>query len=141
MRGKITLSIIKPCAVSKNYCGQILSMFNEAGFKIIALKLLKLEKEKAELFYEVHKSRSFYQHLVGFMTSGPVIAIILYKDNAVEDFRKLIGATNPAEAEKGTVRQLYGESVERNAVHGSDSDENAIRESFFFFSENDRHYE
>lgn len=138
MPGKITFSMIKPSAVDKNLTGKIIDKFTEAGFKVIALRLLKMERRQAEIFYEIHKDRPFYISLVEFMSSRPVVVMILSKDNAVDDFRKLIGSTDPANAEEGTVRKLYGESIERNAVHGSDSDENAIRESNFFFSEIDR---
>ena len=138
MAGEITFTIIKPCAVNKNYTGHILSMFNKTGFKIIALKLTKLNKKEAELFYNAHKGKPFYESLVEFMSSAPLVAAILYKENAVEEFRKLIGCTNPANADEGTVRKLYGENVQQNAVHGSDSDENAIIESNFFFTESER---
>ena len=140
MAGQITFTMIKPCAVGKNYIGQIISMIQDAGFKIIALKLTRLDKQKAGKFYEVHKERPFYNSLVEFMSSGPIVALIVQKDNAVDDFRKLIGATNPAEAAEGTIRKFYGESIDKNAVHGSDSDENAINECSFFFSEFERQY-
>jgi nucleoside-diphosphate kinase len=113
-------------------------MINEAGFRIIAMKYTHLTTEQARLFYAVHKERPFYHDLVSFMTSGPIVAAILEKDNAVADFRKLIGATNPANAEEGTIRKIYAESIERNAVHGSDSDENAKIEGDFFFSSLER---
>ena len=129
MAGNITLTMIKPDAVSKNYTGGILRMINEAGFRICAMKLCKLSREQAESFYAVHRERPFYTGLVEFMSSGPVVAAILEKENAVNDFRELIGATNPANAAPGTVRALYAEDVQRNAVHGSDSDENAMIES------------
>ena len=138
MTGKITLIMIKPDAVGKNYIGPILNKINEAGFEIIAMKYTKLSLEQAQSFYAVHKERPFYNSLVEFMSSGPIIAAILKKENAVNEFRKLIGATNPAEAEEGTIRKLYAESMQNNAVHGSDSDENAIIESDFFFSKNER---
>ena len=138
MTGKITLTIIKPTAFRNNNGGAILKMINEAGFKFRALKLLKLGPEQAGLFYSVHKGKPFYNSLVQFMSSGPVIAAILEKDNAVEDFRVLIGATDPAKAEKGTIRYLYGTDLQQNAVHGSDSDENAVIESDFFFSKVER---
>jgi nucleoside-diphosphate kinase len=110
-------------------------MINKAGFRIVALKMTHLSEEKAGAFYEVHKERPFYGELVKFMSRGPITAAILQKDNAVEDFRKLIGATNPANAEDGTIRKLYAASVGENAVHGSDSDENAAIEGNFFFSQ------
>ena len=138
MSGRLTLTMIKPDAVKNNYIGPILAMINEAGFKIKAMKYTKLTKEQAQLFYEVHKERPFYGELVDFMSSGPIVAAILEKDNAVEDFRKLIGATNPAEAEEGTIRKKFATSLSENAVHGSDSDENAIIEGDFHFSKCER---
>lgn len=138
MAGKITLTIIKPTAFRNNNAGAILKMINEAGFKFRALKLLQMSPEQAGQFYAVHKGKPFYSSLVQFMSSGPVIAALLEKDNAVEDFRVLIGATDPAKAEEGTVRYLYGTDLQQNAVHGSDSDENAVIESDFFFSKVER---
>lgn len=138
MSGKITLTMIKPTAVSKGYIGGILAKINEAGFKIRAMKYMKLSEEQAMLFYAVHKERPFYKDLVNFMSSGPIVAAILEKENAVEEYRKTIGATNPENAEEGTVRALYGSNIQENAVHGSDSDENAIIESAFFFSKTER---
>lgn len=129
-----TFSMIKPDATKKGYTGAILQMINNAGFRIAAMKMTYLSKEKAGAFYEVHKERPFYIELVEFMSSGPITALILEKENAIEDFRKLIGATNPANADEGTIRKLYASSVGQNAVHGSDSDENAIIEGDFFFS-------
>lgn len=126
--------MIKPDATEKNYTGAILQMISEAGFKIAAMKMTRLSKEKAGAFYEIHKERPFYGELVEFMSRGPITALILEKENAVEDFRKLIGATNPANAQDGTIRKLYAASVSENAVHGSDSDENAAIEGDFFFS-------
>ncbi len=134
MTGKQTFTIIKPDAVKRNLTGAILQKINEAGFTIKALQMLRLTREEACAFYEVHKERAFYDDLTEFMSSGPVVAAILVKDNAVEDFRKLIGATDPNAAAEGTVRKLFAESKSKNAVHGSDSDENAIIESDFFFS-------
>jgi len=134
MSGDITFAIIKPNAVRTGKTGPILSMINEAGFEIAAMKMLRMTKEQAESFYEVHREKGFFESLVEFMTSGPVFVMILRHENAVEEFRKLIGATDPAKAEPGTIRKLYAVSVQMNAVHGSDSDENAIRESDFFFS-------
>src|SRR5258705_13026494 len=133
-----TFTMIKPDAVANGYIGPILAKINEAGFRIIALKYTHLEPEKAGLFYEVHRERPFYKDLVKYMSSGPVVAAILEKENAVEDFRKLIGATNPASAAEGTIRKVFAESIERNAVHGSDSNENAQIESDFFFSKLER---
>ncbi len=138
MAGRITLTMIKPDAVAKNATGDILRMINEAGFRIAAMKLTKLSREQAEQFYAVHRERPFYHDLVAFMTSGPIVAAILEKDNAVEDFRKLIGATNPADAAEGSIRKKHAENIERNAVHGSDSDENAAIEAAFHFSQLER---
>ena len=129
-----TFTMIKPDATAKGNTGGILQMINAAGFRIVAMKMTALTTTKAGAFYEVHKERPFYGELVAFMSSGPITAAILEKDNAVEDFRKLIGATNPAQAEEGTIRKLYAASVGENAVHGSDSDENAQIEADFFFS-------
>ncbi|MCL4135449.1 UNVERIFIED_CONTAM: hypothetical protein GTU68_031776 [Idotea baltica] len=130
--------MIKPDAVKANNIGNILAMINNAGFKIKALKYTSLSKETAGAFYEVHKERPFYGELVDFMSSGPIIAAILEKDNAVEEFRTLIGATNPAEAAEGTIRKAYASNVGENAVHGSDSDENANIEANFHFSQYER---
>ncbi|WP_295123950.1 nucleoside-diphosphate kinase [uncultured Chitinophaga sp.] len=129
-----TFTMIKPDAVGNGHIGGILAQINEAGFRIVAMKMLRLSTEKAGEFYAVHKERPFYGELVEFMSSGHIVAAILEKDNAVEEFRKLIGATNPANAEEGTIRKRYAESIGRNAVHGSDSDENAAIEGNFFFS-------
>ena len=139
MAGNITLTLIKPDAVSKRCIGPILAKINEAGFKIKAMKLTRLSPERARQFYTVHKERPFFDDLIVFMTAGHIVAAILEKENAVEDFRKLIGATNPEEAAEGTIRKLYAENVEKNAVHGSDSDENALIESDFFFSSIERY--
>ncbi len=129
-----TFTMIKPDAVENNYIGGILKMINDAGFKIVAMKYTKLTPETAGKFYEVHKERPFYGELVEYMSSGPIVAAILEKDNAVEDFRTLIGATNPEEAAEGTIRKIYASSISANAVHGSDSDENAKIEGDFHFS-------
>jgi nucleoside-diphosphate kinase len=126
--------MLKPDAVGNNYIGAILAKMNEAGFRIVAMKYTRLTPERAGEFYAVHKERPFYKDLVNYMSSGPIVAAILEKDNAVEDFRKLIGATDPAKAEKGTIRNIFAKSIEANAVHGSDSDENAAIEGNFFFS-------
>lgn len=126
--------MIKPDAFSAGNSGAIIKMIEEAGFKINAIKLTRLSSEKAGAFYAVHKERPFYNDLVSYMSGGPIIAMILEKENAVEDFRKLIGATNPAEAAEGTIRKLFATSIEANAIHGSDSDENARIEGDFFFS-------
>ena len=129
-----TFTMIKPDAFSNGHSGAILDQVIKAGFKVVALKLTKLSSEKAGEFYAIHKARPFFGELVSFMSSGPIIAAILEKDNAVEDFRKLIGATDPAKAEAGTIRKLYAQSVGENAIHGSDSDDNAKIEGDFFFS-------
>lgn len=129
-----TFTMIKPDAVKKNHIGPILAQINQAGFKIIAMKYTHLTPAQAGAFYEVHKERPFYNELVNFMSSGTLVAAILEKDNAVAEFRKLIGATNPAEAAEGTIRKNFATSIGENAVHGSDSDENASIEGNFFFS-------
>lgn len=133
-----TFTMIKPDAVEANNIGPILAMMTEAGFKIVALKYTKLSAEQAGKFYAVHSERPFYGELVEFMSRGPIVAAILEKDNAVEDFRKLIGATNPAQAEEGTIRKRFAKTIGENAVHGSDSDENAQIEGDFFFSQLER---
>ncbi|HEY5125318.1 MAG TPA: nucleoside-diphosphate kinase [Ignavibacteria bacterium] len=132
-----TLCIIKPDAVRKKVQGHIIQKILDAGFNILDMKMVSLTKEQARKFYEVHKERPFYNSLVEFMTSGPCIPIALEKENAVTDYRKLIGATDPSEAEKGTIRKLYADSKSDNAVHGSDSVENGILEVSFFFSGSD----
>ncbi len=129
-----TFTMIKPDAFKKGYSGAILDRIIKEGFKIKALKMLHLSKDKAGEFYAIHRERPFYDELVEFMSSGPIIAAILEKENAVDTFRKLIGATNPAAAEEGTIRKLFASSVGENAIHGSDSDDNAAIESAFFFS-------
>jgi len=138
MAGTKTFTMIKPDAFAAGNSGAIIKMIEEAGFGVKAMKLTKLSAEKAGDFYAVHKERPFYGDLVKYMSSGPIIAMILEKDNAVEDFRKLIGATNPAEAAEGTIRKLFAKSIEANAIHGSDSDENAAIEGSFFFSQQER---
>jgi nucleoside-diphosphate kinase len=138
MHSNITFTMIKPDAVRDNNIGPILNMINKAGFRIIAMKYTRLSKEKAGAFYAVHKERPFFGELVDYMSSGPIVAAILQKENAVADFRKLIGATDPAKAEEGTIRKLFAKSIGENAIHGSDSDENARIESAFFFSELER---
>ena len=129
-----TFTMIKPDATVKGYTGAILEKINGAGYRIVALKMLHLSAEKAGEFYAVHRERPFYGELVEFMSSGPIAAAILEKENAVEDFRILIGATNPAQAAEGTIRKLYAASIGENAIHGSDSDANALIEGDFFFS-------
>ncbi len=132
-----TLAILKPDCIEKKVQGKVIQQILDAGFEIKAMRLLKLSKESAQKFYAVHKERPFYNDLVKYMTSGPVVPMCLEKENAVEDYRKLIGATNPANAEAGTIRKLYAESVERNIVHGSDSPENAKIEIAHFFKDED----
>jgi nucleoside-diphosphate kinase len=133
-----TFTMIKPDATSKGYTGAILDQIIKAGFSVKAMKLTKLTVEQAGQFYEVHKERPFYGELVAFMSSGPIVAAILEKENAIADFRKLIGATNPAQAEEGTIRKNFAASMGENAVHGSDSDENAQIEGNFFFAATER---
>lgn len=130
----ITFTMIKPDAVAKGHIGDILKDITDAGFKIKAAKMTQLAKQDAEAFYAIHAERPFFKDLVEFMTSGPIVAAVLEKDNAVADFRTLIGATNPAEAAEGTIRAKYAESIDANAVHGSDSDENAAIEASFHFA-------
>ena len=134
MTGKFTFSIIKPAAVKRGETGNILADIMKGGFDIVAMKFIHMTEREAETFYAVHKDRSFYRELVDFICSGPLVVAIFGKDNAVADFRTLIGKTNPAEAAEGTIRHKYGESMSHNAVHGSDSDENAAFEASFFFS-------
>jgi len=134
MKENKTFTMIKPDAVANGHIGAILDQIIKGGFKISAMKYTTLSEERAGQFYEVHKERPFYGELVKFMSSGPIVAAILKKENAVEDFRKLIGATDPSKAEKGTIRNLFAESIGANAIHGSDSAENAEIEGGFFFS-------
>jgi nucleoside-diphosphate kinase len=133
-----TFTMLKPDAVANGYIGGILKMINDAGFRIVAMKYTKLSAEAAGAFYEVHKERPFYGELVSYMSSGPIVAAILEKDNAVADFRTLIGATDPTKADEGTIRKIYAKSIAANAVHGSDSDENAAIEGNFYFSQLER---
>ena len=137
MSGNRTFTMIKPDAVESGNIGNILQMISDAGFSIKAMKYTKLSEERAKAFYAVHAERPFYGELVNYMSSGPIVAAILEKNNAVEDFRALIGATDPAEAAEGTIRKKYAESKGRNAVHGSDSDENAQIEGEFHFNEDE----
>ncbi len=130
--------MIKPEAVAAGHAGKILDMIISSGYRVAALKLTRLSRQEAGTFYEVHKERPFYGELVEYMASGPIVAAVLEKDNAVEDFRKLIGATDPAQAEEGTIRKRFAESKAKNAVHGSDSDDNAAIEANFFFSGRER---
>ena len=134
-----TFTMIKPDAVADGHIGAILNKINESGFRIVALKLTMMSPAVAGRFYEVHQQRSFFNELVDFMSSGPIVAAILEKENAVEDFRKLIGATDPAKAAPGTIRALYAKNVGENAVHGSDSDENAAIEAAFHFAGTELH--
>lgn len=140
MAGRITFTMIKPGAVKSNYVGAILKMINEAGFVIRALKLTRMSKPQAEDFYGIHKGKPFFEELTEFMSSGPIIAAILEKDNAIADYRELIGATDPNKAKDGTVRKMFACDVTHNAVHGADSDENAQHEADFFFSTFERFY-
>ena len=140
MYNDFTFSIIKPNAVKNKKTGPILAMINESGFRIAAMKMVRLTRAQAESFYSVHKERPFFESLVEFMTSGPVIVMILRHENAVEEFRKLIGNTDPSKAEDGTIRKIFAQSVQMNAVHGSDSLENAGIEASFFFSGFERFY-
>lgn len=135
MSGNRTFTMLKPDAIENGHTGKIIDMIIQAGFSIKAMKYTRLSEDQAKKFYEVHAERPFYGELVEYMTSGPIVAAILEKDNAVEDFRKLIGATDPAEAAEGTIRKYYAESKGRNAVHGSDSDENAAIEGKFHFAD------
>ena len=135
MAGTFTFTIIKPLAVTKGFIGPILNMISEAGFKIGALKMLHLTRSEAQRFYEVHVGRPFYDDLVEFMISGPIVVAVLEKENAVEDYRKLIGSTDPEKAEEGTIRKKYAESMKSNAVHGSDATDTAAVEIAFFFGD------
>jgi nucleoside-diphosphate kinase len=138
MVGNQTFTMIKPTAVRKNFTGAIINMISEAGFEIKALKLARLTRDQAASFYAVHEGKPFYDSLIEFMSLGPIVAMILEKENAVEAFRNFIGATNPENAAEGTIRKMYGTNLQQNAVHGSDSDENAIVEADFFFSKMER---
>ena len=129
--------MLKPDSVSKGNIGKIIDKIIQDGFKIIAMKYTRLSTEDASKFYSIHSERPFFGDLISYMTSGPIVAAVLKKENAVEDFRKLIGATNPLEAEKGTIRNLFADSISENAIHGSDSDENAIIESNFHFEKDE----
>ena len=136
--GNITFTMIKPEAVAANNIGGIISMIEDGGFRVVSLKKVQLSKQRAGEFYAVHKERPFYQELVDYMSGGPIIAAVLEKDNAVADFRELIGSTNPADAAEGTIRKRYATSLAENAVHGSDSDDNAKIEANFHFSSEER---
>mgnify|MGYP001133876165 CR=1 FL=1 len=134
MQNNITFSIIKPDAMGRGDAGKILARITEAGFELAALRMLYISRQQAEEFYAVHRERPFYPGLVEFMSSGPVVVMVLRHENAVEEFRRVIGATDPAKADSGTIRAEFGTTVQKNAVHGSDSPENALREAGFFFS-------
>jgi nucleoside-diphosphate kinase len=134
MQTNRTFTMIKPDAVANGHIGAIIDQITKAGFKIVAMKYTSLSPEMAGKFYDIHRERPFFNDLVSFMSSGPIVAAILEKDNAIEDFRKLIGATDPQKAEVGTIRQKFAKSIDANAIHGSDSDENAQIEGNFFFS-------
>lgn len=138
MSGKITFTMIKPDAIANGHTGKIIDHIIQKGFKIKAMKYTRLSEEKAGEFYDIHRERPFFGELVAFMTSGPIVAAVLEKDNAVADFRDVIGATDPQKAAPGTIRNLYAKSIDANAIHGSDSDENAAREAGFFFSSFER---
>jgi len=133
MSGNITFTMIKPMAMRNGAGGAILKMIQDGGFEIIALKMKQMSKSDAEEFYGIHKDKPFYENLVEFMTSGPIIAAVLKKDNAVEDYRKLLGSTNPENAENGTIRKLHALNIQENSVHGSDSESSALREINYFF--------
>ena len=135
MKKNRTFTMIKPDAIQNRHAGAILAHIEKAGFKIIAMKLKHLTKESAQKFYKIHKERPFFNDLINYITSGPIIAAILEKDNAVADFRSLIGNTNPQEAKEGTIRRIYAKSIDANAIHGSDSDENASIEGSFHFTD------
>jgi len=139
MRGDITFTMIKPSAVEAGYSGKILAQIESGGYRIKSMKKTRLTREQAGLFYEMHLGKPFYEDLTKFMSSGPIIAAILQKENAVDDFRQFIGATDPTKAAEGTIRKLYGKNLSENAIHGSDSDESALRESSFFFSSLENH--
>ncbi len=135
MRTNRTFTMIKPDAIQNGHAGSIIAHIEKAGFKIIAMKLTHLSLDSAKEFYKIHESRPFFNDLIQYITSGPIIAAILEKENAVEDFRSLIGNTNPEEAEEGTIRKIYAKSIDANAIHGSDSNENALIEGEFHFSD------
>jgi nucleoside-diphosphate kinase len=139
MEGNRTFTMIKPSAFRSGYSGQILAKIEGAGYRIVAMKLIHLSEHQAGRFYDMHEGKPFYNSLVAFMSSGPIIAAILEHENAVENFRNFIGATDPVKAEKGTIRNLFGKDLGENAIHGSDSDESAKREGDFFFSFLEQH--
>tara|TARA_B100001287_G_scaffold85744_1_gene71631 strand:+ start:67 stop:486 length:420 start_codon:yes stop_codon:yes gene_type:complete len=134
MKKNRTFTMLKPDSVEKGNIGSILEKITASGFRVVAMKLTQLTVHDAEKFYDIHKDRPFFADLVGYMTRGPIVAAVLEKDNAVDDFRTLIGSTNPAEAAEGTIRNIFADSISENAIHGSDSNENAVIESAFHFS-------
>lgn len=140
MSGKITFTIIKPGAVKNEFIGRILAKIQEAGFQIAGMKMVQLSRNEAQKFYCIHQEKPFFNDLIEFMVSGPIVVAVLEKDNAVEDFRKLIGNTDPQKAEEGTIRRMFAKSVQANAVHGSDSNENAKKESEYFFAGYERFF-
>jgi len=141
MAGNITFTIIKPSAVRNGYTGPILAKIHEAGFKLIAMKYLHLSLKQIQDFYKIHNGKAFYEKLVDYMSSGPVVLAILEKENAVEEYRKLLGSTDPVSADEGSLRKLFGTGLPMNGLHGSDSDENAVIEADYFFSKLERfHY-
>ena len=140
MHNDFTFAIVKPNAVRNKKTGPILAMINEAGFYIIAMKMTQLTTQQARLFYSVHRGKPFFDGLVEFMTSGPIVAMVISREDAVEEFRQLIGETDPSMAGEGTIRKIFATSVQMNAIHGSDSTDNAVKEAAFFFSEFERFY-
>jgi len=134
MKNNRTFTMLKPDSIEKGNIGSILEKITASGFRVVAMKLTQLTVHDAEKFYNIHKDRPFFADLVGYMTRGPIVAAVLEKDNAVDDFRTLIGSTNPAEAAEGTIRNIFADSISENAIHGSDSNENAVIESAFHFS-------
>jgi nucleoside-diphosphate kinase len=138
MSGKITFTMIKPDAVANGHIGKIIDHIIQKGYKLVAMRYMQLSESKAGEFYDIHRERPFFKDLVSFMSSGPIVAAVLEKDNAVADYRAVIGATDPSKAEAGTIRNLYAKSIDANAVHGSDSDENAAIEASFFFNNFER---
>jgi nucleoside-diphosphate kinase len=138
MSGKITFTMIKPDAVANGHTGKIIDHIIQKGYKLVAMRYMQLSESKAGEFYDIHRERPFFKDLVSFMSSGTIVAAVLEKDNAVADYRAVIGATDPSKAEAGTIRNLYAKSIDANAVHGSDSDENAAIEASFFFNNFER---
>jgi nucleoside-diphosphate kinase len=138
MSGKITFTMIKPDAVANGHTGKIIDHIIQKGYKLVAMRYMQLSESKAGEFYDIHRERPFFKDLVSFMSSGPIVAAVLEKDHAVADYRAVIGATDPSKAEAGTIRNLYAKSIDANAVHGSDSDENAAIEASFFFNNFER---